>query len=76
MKHMIYTINLILGGGTEVRWCNAENQINFNKDRKKKAKGNVLVAGIEQLVALFTQVSTQREAKSWVPFMGVIFRKN
>ena len=45
---MIYTINLILGGGTEVRRCDAENQINFNKDRKK-AKRNVLVAGIEQL---------------------------
>ena len=46
---MIYTINLILGGGTEVRRCDAENQINFNKDREKKNKRNVLVAGIEQL---------------------------
>ena len=35
---MIYTINLILGGGTEVRRCDAENQINFNKDRKKSQK--------------------------------------
>ena len=35
---MIYTINLILGAATELRRCDAENQINFNKDRKKKPK--------------------------------------
>ena len=45
---MIYTINIILGGGDVVRRCDAENQINSIKIRKK-VKRNVLVAGIEQL---------------------------
>ena len=35
---MIYTINIILGGGTQVQRCYAENQINFNKDKKKGQK--------------------------------------
>ena len=42
---MIYTINLILGGGTEVRRCDAENQINFNKDREKKKQKKCIGSG-------------------------------
>ena len=32
---MIYTINIILGGGDVVRRCDAENQINLIKIRRK-----------------------------------------